>query len=457
MRILIIGCGKVGRTLAHRLVAEKHDVSVIDTNSSVLTQLGNTLDVIGYEGNGASYLTLREAGAENADLLVAATSSDELNLICCLTAHKLGTRHTVARVRTPEYADQLYFLKDDLGLSISVNPELATAQEIARNLRFPSAAKVETFVKGRVELAGFRIPEESSLAGVALSSLPQQFGTRVLICAVERDGDVFIPGGSFVLRENDILYVTGATNAIAQMFKKLRMLSDRAKEVIIAGGGRVSYYLASILERSGIRVKIIENDEERAQELIETLPGNVSVLLGDAYDHELLMEEGIRNADAFIALTGLDEGNILASMFAGDCGARKVITKVNNTNLVSLIHDDRLDSVVSPRDIAANHIVAYVRAIENASAPETGSVESLTRIAGGKAEVLEFFAPAEGSFINVPLKDLRLKKGILIACIVRGNKPLIPGGDDFIGPRDGVLVVTKDQRLTNLSDILAES
>lgn len=457
MRILIIGCGKVGRTLARRLVAEKHDVSVIDTNNRVLEQLGNTLDVIGYEGNGASYVTLREAGAENADLVIAATSSDELNLICCLTAHKLGTRHTVARVRTPEYADQLYFLKDDLGLSLSVNPELATAQEIARLLRFPSAAKVETFVRGRVELVGFRIPEGSVLVNSALSSLPQQFGTRVLICAVERDGEVTIPRGSFVLHENDMVYVTGATTAVAQMFKKLKLMSDRAREVIIAGGGRVSYYLASVLEHSGIRVKIIENDAERTGELLETLPGNVTVLLGDAYDHELLLEEGIKNADAFVALTGLDEGNILASMFAGDCGARKVITKVNNTNLTSLIHDERLESIVSPRDIAANLVVAYVRAIENASAPETGSVESLTRIAGGRAEVLEFIAPGEGEFINVPLKDLKLKPGILIACIVRKNKPLIPGGNDFIGPRDGVLVVTKDQRLTNLTDILAES
>lgn len=456
MRILIIGCGKVGRTIARRLVAEKHDVTVIDTNEEVLATLGNTLDVIGYAGNGASYLTLREAGAENADLVVAATSSDELNLICCLTAHKLGTRHTVARVRTPEYADQLYFLKDDLGLSLSVNPELATAQEIARMLRFPSAAKVDTFVKGRVELVGFRVPENSVLAGAALSTLPQQFGTRVLVCAVDRDGEVTIPRGSFVLRENDMLYVTGATNAVAQMFKKLKLMSDRAREVIISGGGRVSYYLANILERSGIHAKIIERDAERAQELVAMLP-NTAILIGDGANHELLLEEGIKNADAFVALTGLDEGNILSSMFAGDCGARKIIAKVNNSKLTALIHDDRLDSVVSPRDIAANRVVAYVRAIENASDPEKGSVESLTRIAGGQAEVLEFFAPAEASFIDVPLKNLKLKPGILIACIVRKNKPIIPGGNDCIGPRDGVLVITKDQRLINLTDILAES
>lgn len=460
MRIFIVGCGKIGRTLAQQLVAESHDVTIIDTDERVLASINNTLDVICYAGNGASYLTLRDAGAADADLVIAVTESDEVNMLCCLTAHKLGAHHTVARVRNPGYFDQLYFLKEELGLSMVINPELAAAQEIARILRFPSAAKVELFAKGRAELVSFRIAEDSPLIGIPLFKLPQKLGMRVLFCAVERDGEVVIPDGAFSLRPNDRAYITGATEEIAGAFKKLQMLAGRVRSVIIGGGGKITYYLSNILVKSGMQVKIIESDGPKAQELAARLP-KCTVLHGDIFNHELLHEEGLNDSDAFVALTGLDEGNILAAMYASESGARKVITKVNNQNLVALVRDTRLESIVSPRDITANRIVAYVRAV-NAS-KESSNIESLFRIVGGRVEVLEFHAHTDGgaqgerAFLHKPLKDLKLKPGILIACIVRNGKAIIPGGMSTIEPRDGVLVVTKDHRLNALADILAEA
>lgn len=451
MRIFIVGCGKIGQTLAMQLVSEAHDVTVIDTNEQVLRNINNTLDVICYAGNGASYPALHDAGAEHADLVIAVTESDEVNMLCCLTAHKLGAQHTVARVRNPEYFDQLYFLKEDLGLSMVINPELAAAEEIARVLRFPSAAKVETFAKGRAELVSFRLSKESSLIGTPLFALPQKTGIRVLICAVERDGEVFIPSGAFELREGDQVYVAGATAEMNSSFRKMQMLSSRVRDVIIAGAGRITYYLAGQLVRAGMRVKIVERDRARAEEAAEALP-KCTVLHGSMADHELLHEEGLPGADAFVALTGLDEGNILAAMYAASSGVRKVVAKVNNENLVRLVRDSRLDSAVSPRAITANRIVAYVRAV-NASR-DSSNVESLVQIAGGKVEVLEFHAGSEGDFLHIPLKELKTKPGILIACIVRAGKAIVPGGLDTIEPRDGVLVVTKDHRLTALGDIL---
>ena len=453
MRIFIVGCGKIGQTLAQQLVAESHDVTIIDTDERVLANINNTLDVICYAGNGASYLTLRDAGAQDADLVIAVTESDEVNMLCCLTAHKLGARHTVARVRNPGYFEQLYFLKEELGLSMVINPELAAAQEIARILRFPSAAKVELFAKGRAELVSFRLPENSPLIGVPLSKLPQKTGLRVLFCAVERDDDIFIPDGAFSLRAGDRAYITGATDEMAGAFRRMHMLTGRVRDVIIGGGGRITYYLAGILNKAGMQVKIIERSSARAQELVSLLP-KCTILHGDVSNHELLLEEGLSGSDAFVALTGLDEGNILAAMYAGASGARKVIAKVNNPNLVQLIRDGRLESIVSPRDITANRIVAYVRAV-NAS-KESSNVESLFRIVGGKVEVLEFHAAEDGAFLHVPLRDLALNPGILVACLVRDGKTIIPGGLDCIEPRDGVLVVTKDHHLTALSDILME-
>lgn len=453
MKIVIAGGGKVGATLVRQLLPERHDVTVIDLDGPVLSHLGNTLDVICYEGNAASYQTQEEAGVAEADLLIAVTESDEVNMLACLIAHKLGAKNTVARVRNPEYFEQLYRLKNELGLSMVINPELAAAQEISRILRFPSATKVELFAKGRAELVACRVQKDSPLDGVRLRDLNQKTGIKVLICAVERAGEVVIPSGDFVPQIDDILYFTGAPAEMARTFKKINLQISRAKSVMIVGGGRVTYYLASMLEKEGVSVKIVERDKARADELTELLSKSV-VLVGDAADHELLLEEGIGRVDAFVALTGLDEGNILSALYASRQNVRRVITKINNDNLVSLLNDSALESIVSPKRVTANQIISYVRALQLAASGGTGSVESVYKLVGGRVEVLEFHAGGEGPYLNVRLMDLTLKKNILIACLVRDGKVIIPNGHDTIQAHDGVLVVTADRQLFALSDIL---
>lgn len=450
MRILIVGGGKVGSTLATQLLREGHDITVIDRSEKVVTAIGNTLDVICLAGNGASYPLLKEADAGRQDLVIAATASDEINMLCCLTAHKLGAQHTAARVRGPEYFDQLGFLKDVLGLSMIINPELAAAQEIDRMLRVPSAAKVELFAKGRAELVSCRVPKGSLLNGQKLVDLGRA-KLNVLICAVERGGEIFIPSGDFAISEGDTLYFTGAPHAMEAAFKKINLSTERALSVMIVGGGRITYYLASMLEKEGVSVKIIERDAARASELSMLLEKSV-VLHGDAADHELLTEEGLETTDAFVALTGLDEGNILSALYASQRKVRKVIAKVNNDNLIPLVRDTTLESFVSPKSITANQILRYVRALS--ASKSDANVESLYKLAGGRIEVLEFLAGAEGAYLHTTLRDLELKKGILVACIVRDGRALIPGGADMIHPRDSVLVVTHDQHLSKLSDIL---
>lgn len=454
MRITIVGAGKVGFSLAKQLQAEGYDITVVDRSERVVEQIGNTLDVIGYVGNGAAYPVLQSVDTESCDLLIAVTATDEVNLLCCLAAHKLGAKHTVARVRNPEYAEQLYALKDDLGLSMSINPEKAAAEEIARILRFPSATRVELFARGRVELVSFRIPENNMLDGLKLYELPQRLGVTVLICAVERNGDVFIPGGSFTVQTGDNLYLTGAPKEIESAFRKAHLLVHPVRSVMVAGGGRITYYLAQQLSRSNMSVKIIEQDSKRADEIAEALPRAV-VLHGDAADHEFLSEEGIEKSDAFVALTGLDEGNILSAMYAMRQKVPKVIAKVNNDNLVALVKGSGLETAISPKHVTANQILRYVRAL--AARTPGGDVLSLYKIVNGRVEVLEFRAGDDmDALINIPLKTLRLKKNILIASLVRGGQAIIPGGSDCIMAGDSVLVVTADQRIKELSDILGE-
>ena len=454
MRITIVGGGKVGFSLARQMQSEGYDITIIDKSERVVEQIGNVLDVIGYVGNGASYPELQSMGVEDCDLLIAVTASDEVNMLCCLAAHKLGAKHTAARVRNPEYAEQLYMLKDDLGLSMSINPERAAAEEIARILRFPSATRVELFARGRVELVSCRVPEGGILDGLRLSDLPQRLGVTVLICAVDRDGEVFIPTGEFVLHSGDMLYFTGAPREIVKAFRKASLLVNPVHDVMVAGGGRISYYLAQILHRMNINVKIIEQNEARATALAEDLP-HASVLLGDAADHELLSEEGIDHVDAFISLTGIDEWNILSAMYARKRKVPKVIAKVNNDNLALLVKDSGLESIISPKVVTINQILRYVRAL--AARKPGGNVQSLYKVVGGRVEVLEFRAESDmESLIDIPLRTLQLKKNTLIACLVRNTQTIIPGGADCIRAGDSVLVVTADQRLSELSDILEE-
>ncbi|MDO4572276.1 MAG: Trk system potassium transporter TrkA [Clostridia bacterium] len=451
MDIVIVGGGKVGYALAAQLINEGHAITLIDKNERVIEQIGTTLDAMCIAGNGAAYPVLESAGVANADLLIAVTAGDEANMLCCLTAHRLGARHTIARVRNPEYYAQLSFLKEDLGLSMAVNPELAAAEEIARILRFPTATKVELFARGRVELVSYHVNEDSVLCGMQLSELPKKTGIRVLICAVEREEAVVIPSGDYVIHADDELYMTGAPQELERMFRKLHLLVNRAANVLIMGGGRITYYLAERLAREKVNVKVIERETARANELAVALPKAV-VLCGDASDHEVLMEEGLEKQDAFVALTGLDEGNILTAIYAHRHKVPKVIAKVNNEGLFSLIKNSGLDSIISPKLITANQILRFVRALTAGQGID--DVLTLYQILGGRVEVLEFRAAEDAPYCGIPLKDLPIRRNILIASLVRSGRAVIPGGGDCIRPGDGVLVVTAGRRLHELSDIL---
>ena len=454
MQIIVVGCGKMGSSLAVQLVAEGHRVTIVDRSESVIEQISNTQDVIGYVGNGAVFSVLESAGAKEADLMLALTESDELNLLSCLIAHKIGAKHTIARVRNPEYAAHMYQISDDLGLSMAVNPDRQAAEEIARVLRFPAAMHVELFANGRVELVASKLPENGILNGIPLYELPQKLGGKVLICAVERDGTYTIPGGSFVLQGGDTIYLAGAPREVAKTLRKAGVLANPVRSVMIGGGGRVSYYLAQELLRSNLSVKIIERSKERARLMAELLPDAV-ILNGDVTDHELLQEEGIENADAFVALTGLDEGNILSALYAKRRKVSKVIAKVNNDSLETLVKDVALDSVISPKRVASNRILRYVRSREAGAAH--GEIRGLYKIADGSIEVLEFLAGNEdAALLNIPLKDLKTKKHILIACIVRNGKAIIPGGMDCIEAGDIVMVVTEQRLMNDLGDIMED-
>lgn len=450
MRITVVGDGKVGRTLAEQLSRENHDVVVIDRDQQVIDQTMNMLDIMGVCGNGASYQVQKEAGVEKADLLIASTDSDEVNILCCMVAKKLGAKHTIARVRNPEYTDQLMAMQEELGLSMHINPEYAAAAELFRMLRFPSAIKIEEFSNKSVEMAEVRVQEDSPLNGVYLRNMNKNLKSRALICAVRRGDEVFIPGGNFQILAEDKISVIASPAEMAEFFSGMGIAQQGARNVMIIGGSRIAYYLSKMMLENGIRVKIIDNDAARCQELSESLPRAV-IIHGDGTDQELLREEGIGQMDAFVTLTGVDEENIILSMYAQANHPVKVITKINRTSLAALVEKNGLESVISPRSITANSIVRYVRAMQNSVG---SNVETLHRIAGEKAEALEFRVSESFPRANIPLKDLKLRPNVLVACITRGRTVIIPGGNDVICPGDRVIVATTKERLDDLADIL---
>ena len=452
MRIIIVGAGKVGLALTQHLSGE-NQVTVIDQNPQLIDNIINIHDVMGVCGNGASYEVQKEAETDKAELLIATTSSDETNIVACLVAKKLGVQHTIARIRNPEYEKQLRFMREELGLSMSINPEKATAREIARVLRFPNAMKLESFSKGRLELVEYRLPERSALHGMQLSDLYRNIRVRVLICAVARKGETFIPSGDFVLQAGDKIYLTSSPAQLEQFFRHLGVFRGRASSVMIVGASKMCYYLAQELLEMGMSVKIIDRDEQRCIRMGEQLP-RALVIVGDGTDSELLHEEGIGQTDAFVALTGMDEANILMSMSASRlAGACKVVAKINRRSLLELVAaESMIDSVVSAGSVTAELILQYVRAMQNA----TGSqIKTLHRIVGETVEALEFGVTNPAAYIGVPLKNLKLKSGILLAGIVRQNgQIIIPSGDDVINLHDDVIVVTKDTSLRDIGDIL---
>ncbi len=450
MKIVIVGDGKVGATLVEHLSMEGHDVVVIDRSQKVLEQMVNSYDVMGVCGNGASYEVQIEAGVADSHLFIAATSSDELNILCCLMAKKVGTQHTVARVRNPDYLKQTHFFKDELGLSLIVNPEFDAANEIAKVLRFPNAINIETFYRGLVDLAEIKLGNDNPLCNMQIMDIFKKFNTKVLICAVQRKNEVIIPRGDFILQAGDRIHITAPRGILVSFMKQLKIYKHRTKDIMITGGGKLGYYLARQLsETGGYNVKIIEADEKRCEHLCEILP-DVNVVHGDGTDRAVLLEQGIEGQDAFVALTTIDEENIISAMYASSLGIGKTVAKVNRVSY-EVLESIGMDSAISSKAIAANRIIAYVRAIENSG--EESSVQTLYKLVGGQVEALEFKISSDFRGVDVPLKDLELKKDTLIACIIRHHKVLFPGGNDCIEKDDSVVVVTKANHISSINEI----
>ena len=450
MKIMIVGSGKVGFSLAEQLVREAHDVTVVDVREDSLQRASDVLDIMAIRGNGVSADVLREAGADSTDLLVAATSSDEVNMVCCLIAKNLGTSFTIARIRNPEYTATLAELRRNLKIDMVINPESATAVEISRLLRFPSAANIETFCRGRVELMGFRLQKGDFLVDTPLYNLSNQVKKlSLLFCAVERSGQVTIPNGSFVPQVGDKMYLVGRPDSLDQFFRLLGRYAPKIRQVLIVGGGKISNYLIQLLEETGVRVKIVEMSQERCRQIHEHHP-KATVICGDGTDQELLESENLTASDAFVALTDQDEDNLIISLYALQKGLPKIITKCNRQNYAGIARSVGLDSVISPKFITASHILRLVRGMQNSQ----GSVmNSLHRIADGGAEAMEFTVSPSTRRLGVPLKDLPLRPGILIAVIVRDREIIIPEGSSFLQAGDTVIVISRDSGILDLNDI----
>ena len=435
MRIVIVGDGKIGSALAEQLSREGHEITIVDRSETPLQRTVEDLDILSIEGNGATYATQMEAGVDEAELVIAVTAQDELNLLCCLIAKKIGAKHTIARVRNPEYAEELPLISDDLGLSLSVNPELICATEMARTLRTPSAIKTDTFFGGKVELLKFQLPADSPLAGRTLMELPSITKAKVLICAGDR-----------------ISFVASYAGA-QQFFRQMKLAAGRVRSAMLIGGGRIAYYLAKQLVEAGLDVKIIESDPARCEELSVLLP-KAEILRGDGTNEAFLRKCGIETTGAVAALTGIDEENVLIGMYIRKTWPKvKVITKVNRTSFQSIIDSMDLGSVFNPRNSASNLICRYVRAMQNSES--SSQIETLYKLVGGKAEALEFRVSETSKLCGVPLQELKLRENLLIGCIGRGGQIIIPSGQDTIEPGDSVIVVTCSAGLGRLEDILA--
>ena len=450
MKIVIAGTGKVGRTVAAVLSEEDNDVTIIDLDPETVSLVSNDLDVICVEGNAADPEALRGAGVASADLVVAATEKDEVNMVCGIASRKLGAKHVIARIRDPLYLHQVAFLRDAMGLSQIITPEYECAKEISRILRFPGASRVDAFSKGSVEIVEHRIPEKGALDGVALRDLGMRFGARVLVALVEREGNALIPNGSTVLHSGDRLSITGSSGELRRFFVAIGEYKRPVRRVMIMGGGRTAVYLTRLLEESGIDVTIVERSRERCDLLCDLVP-QAHIVCGDATFSDVLQEDGIATADGFVALTGDDGDNIITSLYARSCRVEKVVTKVNHEHFADILNDSGLDSIVSPKEIVALQLARYVRGLSDSAG---SSVETLYRLVDGKVEVLEFQVLEESACVHVPLRELRLRENILISALIRGSRTILPNGSTVIMPGDHAIVVTAAGRLRSLDEIL---
>ncbi len=453
MNIIITGCGKIGAALTATLSNEGHNVSIIEIDREILKNVANSCDVIGVEGNGASIATQRDAGIEEANLLIATTDSDEVNLLCCLIAKKVNKKiSTIARVRNPVYRDEVSYFKEELGLSMVLNPELTAATEIARSLRFPYAVKVDTLSGGRVEILKHKIKGDSPIDGVRVMDVNKKLGTDVLICTIERDGEVMIPNGASMLFEDDsISFVASPVDAL-KFFRSIKEDTHQVKDVIITGGGKIAFYLTAQLLRIGIAAKIIEISKERCIFLDEYLD-DATIINGDGTDQELLMEEGIEYTEAVVPLTNIDEENILLALYAKKVNPDvKCITKVNRAEFDSLLGNLDIGTIIHTKSIVADHVSSFVRSMQNTLG---SNVETMVHITDEKAVALEFRVTGESEVTGKPLSELRLKENLIVAVIRRGKDIRFPKGGDEILPGDSVIVVTTHENINNISDILA--
>ena len=453
MNIIIVGCGKVGYALAEQLNDEGHEITIIDKNEEVLNAATDALDVMGIVGNGSSYRVQKEAGIEQAHLLIAVTDKDEVNLLSCLIARKAGKCSTIARVRNPEYYEEIGFIREELGLSLSINPEWAAAYEIAKLIQIPSALELDSFAKGRINLMKIRIPVNSALDGIMVRDIPVKVGKDILVCIVERRHEVIIPDGSCMLQAGDAISIILPLRNASHIFQKIGVSSKPIKNVMIAGGGTISYYLAKILLSSKVKVKIVEKEKSRCEELSELLP-KATIINGDATDKSVILEEGIKQSDAVASLTNLDEENILLSLYADKVSDAKVITKINKIAFEEIIGDMPVGSVICPKNLTAEQIIQYIRAKQNSFG---SNVETMYRMVDNKVEALEFKVGSNSKRIaGIPIENLKLKDSLLICCIFRKGSIMTPTGKDMIMPGDNVIVVTTHKGLKDLEDIIRE-
>lgn len=453
MNIIIVGCGKIGYSLIGELVNEGHDVTVVDTDSAAIEEITNVFDCMGVCGNGVDCNVLESAGASQADLIIAVTASDELNMLSCFLSRELGTKHTVARIRNPEYnGDSLAFMRHKLQLSMAINPEKLMAQELYNILKIPSAFKVDYFARRNLELIEVRLKPDSNLCGKRLSKIREKQKEEFLVAAVLRDGEVIIPDGNFELRAGDVISLAASPGDMQKLLKGLGLLKKQARNIMIVGGSKTAYYLAQKLLESGNDVRIIEKDIERCVVLSELLPKSAIIIHGDGSNRELLLEEGMRTLDAFLCLTNFDEMNILTSLFVSTQDVSTVISKVNKSELADVAEGLGLDYTVSAKAITKEIILRYTRALGNSRG---SAVETLYKIMDGKAEALEFIVKENSPVLGIPLKELPIKPGLLIVGIIReGKKALIPKGDDMILSGDSVIVLSAGERLNDLSEIV---
>lgn len=450
MKIIIAGDGKMGATLTRQFSAEGYDLTLIDSNANVLESSEERYDVLVVQGNCASMEVLKQAGVKEADLLIAMAGADEVNLLCCMTAHSMNPGiHTIARVRNPEYTEQIYAMRGMFALSMSVNPEKQAAAEAARLLRYPGFLKRDTFARGRVEIVELRLDENSKLCNVALNDMNSIVKCKILVCAVLRKGAAVAPAGDFVLREGDRIFVTAPADTLTLLLKNLGIITHKVKRVILCGGGRVSYYLARLLLNSGIGVQLIERDEDRCSKLAAMLPG-ACIIHGDASSQFLLESEGVAECDALVSMTGLDELNMVISLYGAGCGVPQVITKLGRMDNTNILGNLALGSVISPKELCCNTIVRYVRAMKN----QTGAALTVHTIADGQMEAMEFAVDENTRHCGEPLKELKLKKGVLVVCITKGSQQEIPGGESRFEQGDTLIIVTDRERgIYQLNDI----